>query len=200
MDATELRGVRERLELSVDELAPELNVEPTMLRRWEAGQARVPRSRLDDLRRVLARLEREQDERHSRRRARPRRPRVSRLVFVVPVLLLVASIIGRLPAADAWVLVLFPAAIAVAGVLAVNVDRGLPWLRRAGPLGGWMARCASVSSAMLGFVGTFAAAGYTDVLSDGVKVPAATAVLLALASGCAVATFWFAADALLARR
>lgn len=196
MDATELRGERERLELSHDELAMELDVEPAMLRRWEAGQARIPRSRASGLRRVLARLEREQRERHSPGRAKPRRPGVSLLVFLVPMLLLVASIIGRLPASDAWVLVLFPASLVLAGLAAVSVDRGLPWLSDAGALGRWMVRCATVSSGMAGFVGTFVVSGYTDVLTDAGPLPASTALLLALATGVAVATFWSAAEAL----
>lgn len=189
VDGSELRRLRGRLGLSVDQFAAELDVPAEMLRRWEAAEARIPRQRLKQIPAQVARLERERQRVWSPRTRGPRRKGASRLVLLVPVLLLAASVIGYLPASEAWLVVLFPLSFLAAGVLGVNVLRGLPWLRSAGALGRWMANGSAASAAIVGFLGTFLVSGYSTAITEAEPLSFTATVLTGMVMGVLYATF-----------
>jgi hypothetical protein len=60
MDGLELRRFRERLHLTVDELASELDASAAELRSWEESRKRIPRWQVEPIRWQLSMLEREQ--------------------------------------------------------------------------------------------------------------------------------------------
>ena len=192
MDGSELRQARERLELSVDQFAAELDVSPEMLRRWEQSKATVPRQQAKGLPAQVARLERERQRmRRTKHRARGRkRERTSRVVLLAPFLLLVAGGIGYLPTSNAWLILLYPLSLAVGGILLLNVYDAVPGLRRAGALGRWMARCIAGSVAMVGFIGIYLVSGYGAILTADEPLSFTTAILLGVVSGVLYATMW----------
>lgn len=189
MDGLELQRLRERLELSVEQFAAELDVPEEMLRRWEAREARIPRQRAKAIPAQVGRLERERERVRSPRARGPRRKGASRFVLLVPVLLLVASVIGYLPASAGWLVVLLPISLIVAGVLGVDVYRGLPWLRSAGALGRWMANGAAAASATMGWLGTFLVSGYSTTITEAEPLSFTGMVVTGTVAGVLYATF-----------
>lgn len=189
MDGAELRRLRERLELSADQFAAELDVPTEMLRRWEAGEACIPRRRARDIPAHVARADRERQRVRSRHRPR-RRQHTSRLVFLAPACLLFASVIGYLPFSHAWLIVLYPLSLVVGGFLLINVYEALPRLRGAGATGRWMARCVAGAGGMIGFVGTYLVSGYSEILTPDGPLSFPAALLLGVGIGLLYATFW----------
>lgn len=174
----------------MDQFAAELDVPAEMLRRWEAGAARIPRRRARDIPARVGRVERERQRVRSRRRPRRRRQHTSPFVFLPPACLLLASVIGYLPFSQAWLILLYPLSLVVGGFLLVNVYEALPRLRGAGAVGRWMARCVAGAVAMIGFVGTYLVSGYSELLTPDGPLSFPAAMLLAVGMGVLYATFW----------
>lgn len=192
MDGSDLRRFRARHGMTAETLASEIRVPLADLRTWEEAGAPVPRRQLYSVRAELDRVERERS--HRRRKLRkvrkPAREPVSWTVFLAPGLLLAAGALRLLPFADAWAFVLYPVALIVGGVLAMNVHDASRRLRARGAVIRWVARCLVGSTGMVGFVGTFFVSGYSAIFTADEPLSLGGALLLAVSSGVGYGTIW----------
>lgn len=86
---------------------------------------------------------------------------------VVVILLGLARLLRHLPFFEPLVLLVYPFALVLAGVVGLVLYASLSPLHRGGAVGRWMARCVAGAAAMVGFLGMFIISGYGAALNRG---------------------------------
>lgn len=86
---------------------------------------------------------------------------------VVVILLGLARLLRHLPFLEPLVLLVYPFALVLAGVVGLVLYASLSPLHRGGAVGRWMARCVAGAAAMVGFLSMFIISGYGATLNRG---------------------------------